>query len=80
MKKKIYDYVCKHSHSSIHEIASALDMQELEALRIVHVLMKEGYVRMVLFHYFNSPKSTQRLCVLTGKCMEIRNKETLSLT
>ena len=46
MKKKIYDYVRNDSHSSIHEIASALDMQELEALRIVHILMKDRYVRM----------------------------------
>ena len=69
MKKKIYDYVCNHSHSSIHEIASALDMQELEALRIVHILMKAGYVRMDSPVPISSTNSDSCYYSATGKTL-----------
>ena len=69
MKKRVYDYICNHSHSSIHEIASALDMQELEALRIVHILMKEGHVRMDSPVPISSTNSDSCYYSVTGKTL-----------
>ncbi len=46
MKKYVYDYILSNPHVSIHEIASALAIQELETLKLVRILEKDGYVRM----------------------------------
>ena len=44
MKKKVYEYICNHPKSNIHEIAADLGVQELETLQTVLILEKDGYV------------------------------------
>ena len=57
MKKRGYDYICSHPDTSIHDIASAIDKPEMEALNIVDALHGEGYItlsRMVPLSLENS--------------------------
>lgn len=57
MKKRVYDYICSHPDTSIHDIASAIDKPEMEALIIVDALHGEGYItlsRMVPLSLENS--------------------------
>ena len=57
MKKRVYDYICSHPDASIHDIASAIDKPEIEALNIVDALHGEGYItlsRMVPLSLENS--------------------------
>ena len=57
MKKRVYDYICSHPDTSIHDIASAIDKPEMEALNIVDALHGEGYItlsRMVPLSLENS--------------------------
>lgn len=57
MKKRVYDYICSHPDTSIHDIASAIDKPEMEALNIVDALHREGYItlsRMVPLSLENS--------------------------
>ncbi len=57
MKKRVYDYICSHPDTSIHDIASAIDKPEMEALNIVDALHGEGYItlsRMVSLSLENS--------------------------
>ena len=57
MKKRVYDYICSHPDASIHDIASAIDKPEMEALNIVDALHGEGYItlsRMVPLSLENS--------------------------
>lgn len=44
MKKKVYEYICNHPKSNIHEIAADLGVQESETLQTVLILEKDGYV------------------------------------
>lgn len=46
MKKRVYDYICTHPDASIHDIASAIDKPEMEALNIVDALHGEGYITL----------------------------------
>lgn len=46
MKKRVYDYICSHPDTSIHDIAPAIDKPELEVLKTVNVLYREGYVTL----------------------------------
>ena len=46
MKKRVYDYICSHPDASIHDIASAIDKPEMEALNIVDALHGEGYITL----------------------------------
>ncbi len=57
MKKRVYDYICCHPDTSIHDIASAIDKPEMDALNIVDALHGEGYItlsRMVPLSLENS--------------------------
>lgn len=57
MKKRVYDFICTHPDTSIHDIASAIDKPEMEALNIVDALHGEGYItlsRMVPLSLENS--------------------------
>ena len=57
MKKSVYDYICCHPDTSIHDIASAIDKPEMDALNIVDALHGEGYItlsRMVPLSLENS--------------------------
>ena len=57
MKKRVYDFICTHPDASIHDIASAIDKPEMEALNIVDALHGEGYItlsRMVPLSLENS--------------------------
>ena len=57
MKKRVYDFICTHPDTNIHDIASAIDKPEMEALNIVDALHGEGYItlsRMVPLSLENS--------------------------
>lgn len=44
MKKGVYNYICSHPDANIHDIASAVNSSELEALKIINDLHGEGYI------------------------------------
>ena len=46
MKKSVYNYICSHPDANIHDIASAVNSSELEALKIVIDLHGEGYITL----------------------------------
>ena len=46
MKKRVYDFICTHSDANIHDIASAIDKPELEVLKTVNALYRDGYVTL----------------------------------
>ena len=46
MKKRVYDYICSHPDTSIHGIASVMDKPEMEVLKIVNTLDREGYITL----------------------------------
>lgn len=46
MKKRVYDYICSHPDTSIHDIASAIDKPEMEVLKTVNALYRDGYVTL----------------------------------
>ena len=46
MKKSVYDYICSHPDTSIHDIVSAIDKSEMEVLNIVDALDREGYITL----------------------------------
>ena len=46
MKKSVYDYICSHPDANIHDIASAIDKPELEVLKTVNALYRDGYVTL----------------------------------
>lgn len=46
MKKRVYDYICCHPDASIHDIAPAVNKPELEVLKTVNGLYREGYVTL----------------------------------
>lgn len=46
MKKSVYNYICSHPDTSIHDIASAIDKPEMEVLKTVNALYSDGYVTL----------------------------------
>ena len=46
MKKSVYDYIYVHPDTSIHDIAPAVKKPELEVLKTINVLYREGYVTL----------------------------------
>lgn len=46
MKNSVYDYIRNHPDTSICDIASAVNEPELDVLKTVTSLHKEGYVRL----------------------------------
>ena len=46
MKKSVYNYICNHPDTSIHDIASAIDKPEIDVLNIVNTLDREGYITL----------------------------------
>lgn len=46
MKKYVYDYICSHPDASIRDIAQEVNKPELEVLKIVNVLYREGYITL----------------------------------
>ena len=46
MKKRVYDFICTHPDTNIHDIASAIDKQVLEVLKTVNALYRDGYVTL----------------------------------
>jgi len=46
MKKRVYDYICSHPDTSIHDIASAIDKPEIDVLNIENTLDREGYITL----------------------------------
>ena len=46
MKKLVYDYIKEYNHVSIHDIASEIKKEEIEILKTVLILEKEGYIKM----------------------------------
>lgn len=46
MKKSVYNYICNHPDTSIHDIASAIDKPEIDVLNIVNTLDREGHITL----------------------------------
>lgn len=46
MKKSVYNYICSHPDTSIHDIASAIDKPEIDVLNIENTLDREGYITL----------------------------------
>ena len=46
MKKRVYDFICCHPDASIHAIAPAVNKTELEVLKTVNALYRDGYVTL----------------------------------
>ena len=46
MKRRVYDFICTHPDANIHDIASAIDKPELEVLKTVNALYRDGYVTL----------------------------------
>lgn len=46
MKKRVYDFICTHPDTNIHDIASAIDKPEMKVLKTVNALYSDGYVTL----------------------------------
>lgn len=46
MKKRVYDFICTHPDTNIHDIAPVVNEPELEVLKTVNGLYREGYVTL----------------------------------
>lgn len=46
MKKSVYNYICSHPDASIHDIAPVVNEPELEVLKTVNALYRDGYVTL----------------------------------
>ncbi len=46
MKERVYDFICTHPDTNIHDIASAIDKPELEVLKTVNALYRDRYVTL----------------------------------
>lgn len=67
MKKRVYDYICSHPDTSIHDIASAIDKPEMEALNIVDALHGEGYITLTQIVPLSQENSDSCRYSATGK-------------
>lgn len=67
MKKSVYNYICSHPDASIHDIASAIDKPEMEALNIVDALHGEGYITLSRIVPLSLEKSDSCRYSATGK-------------
>lgn len=43
MKKRVYDFICTHPDTNIHDIAPVVNEPELEVLKTVNALYRDGY-------------------------------------
>lgn len=46
MKKRVLDYITVHPHSSAVAVAQSLNLPGLDALRLIHELERECYLKM----------------------------------
>lgn len=46
MKKSVYEYICTHSGTDIHAVAKALNLDEMQVLKVINELLKESYIKM----------------------------------
>lgn len=46
MKKRVYDFICTHPDTNIHDIAHVVNEPELEVLKTVDALYGEGYITL----------------------------------
>ena len=67
MKKRVYDFICTHPDTSIHDIASAIDKPEMEALNIVDALHGEGYITLSRIVPLSPEKSDRCRYSATGE-------------
>lgn len=67
MKKRVYDYICSHPDANIHDITSAIDKPELEVLKTVNGLYREGYVTLSRIIPLSPENSNSYRYSATGK-------------
>ena len=67
MKKRVYDYICSHPDTSIHDIAPAIGKPETEVLKIVDALYGEGYITLSQIVPLSSENSDSCRYSATGK-------------
>ena len=46
MKKRVYDFICTHPDTNIHDIAPVVNETELEVLKTVNALYRDGDVTL----------------------------------
>ena len=46
MKKKVYNFIKSHPHSSANKVAVSLNLPGLDVLKTIHELMKESFLKM----------------------------------
>ena len=46
MKKKVYEFIKTHPHSSANKVAASLDLPGFEVLKAIHELEKKAYLKM----------------------------------
>lgn len=67
MKKRVCDYICCHPDASIHDIAPAVNKTELEVLKTVNALYRDGYVTLSRIVPLSPEKSDSCRYSATGK-------------
>lgn len=46
MKKSVFNYVLNHRNTDIHAIAKALNLEEMQVLKVINELIKDSYIQM----------------------------------
>ena len=57
MKKKVYDYIAAHPCSTANQCAEALQINGLEAMKLIHALRQEGYLKSTILPLDNGISS-----------------------
>lgn len=67
MKKSVYDCICSHPDANIHDIAHAVNETELDVLKTVNALYRDGYVTLSRIVPLSPENSDSRRYSATGK-------------
>ena len=54
MKKKVHDYIAAHPYSTVNQCADALQINGLEAMKYIHTLRQEGYLKITVLPLGNA--------------------------
>jgi len=46
MKKKVYEFIKTHPHSSANKVAASLDLPGLDVLKVILELTKDSYLKL----------------------------------
>ena len=57
MKKKVYDYIAAHPYSTANQCAEALQINGLDAMKLIHTLRQDGYLKSTVLPLENDLSS-----------------------